>query len=190
MSMHRLCSTLIIIAIVASSNTQNVANKWKIEDSRYSDSEPTASANKRNGRLKSLGVEKNKDSTKQFERLLQAPSAFNEPPPPTKSADDGVRKSSEPHSRKKRLIWVSDDGRLALPPGTVLSISPTISMPLVRYPPEGFLSNLTMSFPVTSKFRNYIISSMTLSIFSRSNIKIAFDISISLNTYLFSFYFT
>lgn len=55
------------------------------------------------------------------------------------------------HSRKKRLIWITDDGRLALPPGTVLSITPTISMPLVRHPLEGFLSNLTMSFPLTSK---------------------------------------
>lgn len=54
------------------------------------------------------------------------------------------------HSRKKRLIWITDDGRLALPPGTVLSITPTISMPLVRHPLEGFLSNLTMSFPLTS----------------------------------------
>lgn len=60
--------------------------------------------------------------------------------------------ASQPHSRQKRFLWITDDGRLALPPGTVLSLSPTISMPLVRYPPEGFTSNLTISFPVTSKF--------------------------------------
>lgn len=30
---------------------------------------------------------------------------------------------NQPHSRKKRLIWITDDGRLALPPGTVLSIT-------------------------------------------------------------------
>lgn len=59
--------------------------------------------------------------------------------------------TNQQHSRKKRLIWITDDGRLALPPGTVLSIAPTLSLPLVRYPPEGFLSNLTMSFPLTSK---------------------------------------
>lgn len=58
--------------------------------------------------------------------------------------------NNKSHKRVKRLIWITDDGRLALPPGTVLSISPTISLPLVRYPPEGFLSNLTMSFPLTS----------------------------------------
>lgn len=60
--------------------------------------------------------------------------------------------SNKPHSRKKRLIWITDDGRLALPPGTVLSITPTISLPLVRYPLEGFLSNMTMSFPLTIDF--------------------------------------
>lgn len=60
--------------------------------------------------------------------------------------------SDKPHSRKKRLIWITDDGRLALPPGTVLSITPTISLPLVRYPLEGFLSNMTMSFPLTIDF--------------------------------------
>lgn len=60
--------------------------------------------------------------------------------------------SDKPHSRKKRLIWITDDGRLALPPGTVLSITPTLSLPLVRYPLEGFLSNMTMSFPLTIDF--------------------------------------
>lgn len=60
--------------------------------------------------------------------------------------------SNKPHSRKKRLIWITDDGRLALPPGTVLSITPTLSLPLVRYPLEGFLSNMTMSFPLTIDF--------------------------------------
>lgn len=60
--------------------------------------------------------------------------------------------SQKPQSRKKRLIWITDDGRLALPPGTVLSITPTLSLPLVRYPLEGFLSNMTMSFPLTIDF--------------------------------------
>lgn len=66
----------------------------------------------------------------------------------TSRADD----LQKPHSRKKRLIWITDDGRLALPPGTVLSITPTLSLPLVRYPLEGFLSNMTMSFPLTIDF--------------------------------------
>lgn len=149
---HRLCSAIIIIAIIASSNSQNVANKWKIEDRRYSDETTAGGGNKRSNKIRSLDDEKNKESTKQFERLLQTPSAFNAPPPPPSITNEEDKTSHQPHSRKKRLIWVSDDGRLALPPGTVLSIAPTLSMPLVRYPPDGFLSNLTMSFPVTSKY--------------------------------------
>ncbi|XP_075217488.1 uncharacterized protein LOC142322367 [Lycorma delicatula] len=57
-----------------------------------------------------------------------------------------------PHSRQKRLIWITTDGRLALPPGTHLTITPTISLPFVRYPPEGFLSNMTISLPFTIDF--------------------------------------
>lgn len=60
--------------------------------------------------------------------------------------------SNEPHSRQKRLIWVTDDGRLALPPGTSLVIAPTLAMPFVRYPPDGFHSNLSISIPLTSEF--------------------------------------
>lgn len=69
-----------------------------------------------------------------------------------------------PHIRKKRLIWITDDGRLALPPGTSLTFTPTIAMPLVRHPPEGFFSNLTISFPVTSKWSlDYSINSYLIS---------------------------
>uniref|UniRef100_A0A1A9W558 Uncharacterized protein n=1 Tax=Glossina brevipalpis TaxID=37001 RepID=A0A1A9W558_9MUSC len=60
--------------------------------------------------------------------------------------------SQQPHLRRKRLIWITDDGRLALPPGTSLTFTPTIALPLVRHPPEGFFSNLTISFPVTIDF--------------------------------------
>jgi len=65
--------------------------------------------------------------------------------------DHDVDSPDTPHIRKKRLIWITDDGRLALPPGTSLTFVPTIAMPLVRHPPEGFFSNLTISFPVTSE---------------------------------------
>ncbi|XP_066906674.1 uncharacterized protein [Halyomorpha halys] len=54
--------------------------------------------------------------------------------------------------RQKRILWITNDGRLALPPGTLLTITPTISMPFVRYPPEGFLSNMTISLPFTINF--------------------------------------
>lgn len=62
---------------------------------------------------------------------------------------------TKPHSRKKRLIWVTDDGRLALPPGTSLTITPTLAMPLVRYPPDGFFSNISVSLPLTRKFDSF-----------------------------------
>lgn len=64
--------------------------------------------------------------------------------------------SQQPHSRRKRLIWLTDDGRLALPPGTTLTFTPTIALPLVRHPPEGFFSNMSISFPVTSKLKKII----------------------------------
>lgn len=64
---------------------------------------------------------------------------------------ESAAEANAPHIRKKRLIWITDDGRLALPPGTSLTFTPTIAMPLVRHPPEGFFSNLTISFPVTSE---------------------------------------
>jgi hypothetical protein len=74
-------------------------------------------------------------------------------PKSTKSSDENsnVPASEIPHSRTKRLIWVTDDGRLALPPGTSLVIAPTLAMPFVRYPPDGFHSNISISIPLTSK---------------------------------------
>ncbi|XP_030561132.1 uncharacterized protein LOC115762898 [Drosophila novamexicana] len=65
---------------------------------------------------------------------------------------DSTANANAAHIRKKRLVWITDDGRLALPPGTSLTFTPTIAMPLVRHPPEGFFSNLTISFPVTIDF--------------------------------------
>ncbi|XP_047516045.1 uncharacterized protein LOC125056798 isoform X1 [Pieris napi] len=59
-------------------------------------------------------------------------------------------KENIPHSRQKRILWITNDGRLALPPGTTMAITPSISMPFVRHPPKGFLSNMTISFPFTS----------------------------------------
>nr|CAD7394979.1 unnamed protein product [Timema cristinae] len=57
-----------------------------------------------------------------------------------------------PHSRQKRILWITNDGRLALPPGTALVITPTITMPFVRYPPDGFFSNMSISLPFTINF--------------------------------------
>ncbi|XP_049541794.1 uncharacterized protein LOC125955023 [Anopheles darlingi] len=81
-----------------------------------------------------------------------APDATDTATDPVAQQTSGTSKSSEPHSRKKRLIWVTDDGRLALPPGTSLTIAPTIALPFVRYPPTGFLSNISISLPITIDF--------------------------------------
>ncbi|KAL1501534.1 hypothetical protein ABEB36_006838 [Hypothenemus hampei] len=55
-------------------------------------------------------------------------------------------------SRQKRILWVTEDGRLALPPGTTMVIAPSLSMPFVRHPPKGFFSNITVSMPFTIDF--------------------------------------
>ncbi|KZC06447.1 PREDICTED: uncharacterized protein LOC107194880 [Dufourea novaeangliae] len=59
---------------------------------------------------------------------------------------------SQSHHRQKRLLWVTNDGRIALPPGTIMTITPTLALPFVRYPPYGFLSNMTISLPFTIDF--------------------------------------
>lgn len=56
-------------------------------------------------------------------------------------------------TRQKRILWVTQDGRLALPPGTTMVVTPSLSLPFVRYPPEGFFSNMTISLPFTSKLK-------------------------------------
>lgn len=62
-----------------------------------------------------------------------------------------TKKSEKSHHRQKRLFWITNDGRIALPPGTSLTITPTIALPFVRHPPNGFHSNITISLPFTSK---------------------------------------
>ena len=68
------------------------------------------------------------------------------------SAGDGFDSAQKPHVRQKRLLWITSDGRLALPPGTHLTITPSLSLPFVRYPPDGFLSNMSISLPFSSKY--------------------------------------
>lgn len=63
-------------------------------------------------------------------------------------------KQDAPHSRQKRLLWITTDGRLALPPGTTLSIVPSLSLPFIRNPPEGFKSAMGIDLPFTSKCRS------------------------------------
>ena len=54
-------------------------------------------------------------------------------------------------SRQKRFLWMTQEKRLVLPPGTQLVLTPTLAMPLLRYPPSGLDANLTISTPFTRK---------------------------------------
>ena len=51
--------------------------------------------------------------------------------------------------RQKRFLWMTQEKRLVLPPGTQLVLTPTLAMPLLRYPPSGLDANLTISTPFT-----------------------------------------
>lgn len=64
----------------------------------------------------------------------------------------------ETKTRQKRILWITQDGRLALPPGTTMVVTPSLSLPFVRYPPEGFFSNMTISLPFTSELTQLLIN--------------------------------
>lgn len=131
-------SSLIILVILSQSTlTQNIDNNF---------------SNKNSDKINNLDSKtKNHDKIKKY---VQQSSSSSNTPTEAKTPDNKenvILNKDKPHSRKKRLIWVTDDGRLALPPGTSLTIAPTIALPFVRYPPDGFFSNLSISLPVTSK---------------------------------------
>lgn len=136
MHLYRLwCKTLIAVVMMTTASCQIVP---KLPASRRSISKEDA--------LRRTTIKQN---TSHFVEGFQSHQDVVDDSDDSASKADDAQK---PHSRKKRLIWITDDGRLALPPGTVLSITPTLSLPLVRYPLEGFLSNMTMSFPLTIDF--------------------------------------
>lgn len=68
------------------------------------------------------------------------------------TGNDYNGRSFSHHHRQKRLLWITNDGRIALPPGTIMTITPTLALPFVRYPPHGFLSNMTISLPFSIDF--------------------------------------
>lgn len=132
MEIIRLCSTFLLLVILSMTDAEVINRKLEM-----------------NGNMKFVSA----DRTNEFKGANVRRVRSQEPSREKNVLEHENKRnlSDEPHSRKKRLIWITDDGRLALPPGTVLSITPTLSLPLVRYPPDGFLSNITMSFPLTSK---------------------------------------
>jgi len=62
------------------------------------------------------------------------------------------KKQSKKHHREKRFIWITKEKRIVLPPGTQLVLTPTLAMPLLRYPPHGIDANITISTPFTIGF--------------------------------------
>ena len=59
--------------------------------------------------------------------------------------------SQLPHSRSKRFLYLTEEKRLVLPPGTQLVLTPTLALPFLRYPPDGLDANMTISTPFTSE---------------------------------------
>ena len=64
------------------------------------------------------------------------------------------------HHRSKRFLWMTHEKRLVFPPGTQLVLTPTVAMPLLRYPPHGLDANFTISTPFTSKYQIIEIESL------------------------------
>lgn len=57
-----------------------------------------------------------------------------------------------PHHRAKRFLFLTDEKRIVLPPGTQLVLTPTLALPFLRYPPDGIDANMTISTPFTIGF--------------------------------------
>lgn len=139
---------VILIVIIQSTFTQVVVNKAQLEKDNSAYSAEYIEKNPFNSldfRQRSAGYEEIKN-----ENIVQ-PERTKLKEPTIRHNYEPVKESDKPKSRKKRLIWVTDDGRLALPPGTSLTIAPTIALPFIRYPPSGFFSNISISLPVTSE---------------------------------------
>jgi len=62
------------------------------------------------------------------------------------------RISQLPHHRDKRFAFLTDEKRFVMPPGSQLVLTPTLALPVIRYPPTGLDSNMTISTPFTLKF--------------------------------------
>jgi len=57
-----------------------------------------------------------------------------------------------PHHRTKRFLFMTDEKRIVMPPGTQLVLTPTLALPFLRYPPDGIDANMTISTPFTIGF--------------------------------------
>lgn len=57
-----------------------------------------------------------------------------------------------PHHREKRFLFLTDEKRIVMPPGSQLVLTPTLALPFIRHPPDGIDSNMTISTPFTISF--------------------------------------
>lgn len=57
-----------------------------------------------------------------------------------------------PHHREKRFLFMTDEKRIVMPPGSQLVLTPTLALPFLRYPPDGLDANMTISTPFTINF--------------------------------------
>merc|ERR1712223_477083 len=57
-----------------------------------------------------------------------------------------------PHHRTKRFLFLTEEKRLVMPPGSQLVLTPTLALPFLRYPPTGLDANMTISTPFTLNF--------------------------------------
>ncbi|XP_071535368.1 uncharacterized protein [Panulirus ornatus] len=68
--------------------------------------------------------------------------------------------SGQAHSRKKRLIFLTSERRLTLPPATVLVLTPTLSLPFGRNLPVGYGASMTISIPFKIDFEQLGLTSV------------------------------
>lgn len=59
-------------------------------------------------------------------------------------------KEQRRNKRVKRFIHFGFRRRIAFPPGTKLSVTPTLYLPFVRDLPDGLISNMSFNFPFSS----------------------------------------
>ncbi|XP_068212345.1 uncharacterized protein [Palaemon carinicauda] len=64
-----------------------------------------------------------------------------------------------PHSRKKRLIFLTSERRLTLPPTTLLVLTPTLNLPVARNLPTGYGASMTISIPFKISFDDLGVTS-------------------------------
>jgi len=57
-----------------------------------------------------------------------------------------------PHHRTKRFLFLTEEKRLVMPPGSKLVITPTLALPFLRYTPTGVKANMSISTPFTISF--------------------------------------